>query len=360
MRTKALTLLLAAALALAAAKITPSAEPEPRQMRMAPTVYSRWPFDASEARRRQGETGKAIGRPIEVANSIGMKLSLIPAGDFMMGSPEDEKGRGSDEGPVHRVRITKPFYLGVYEVTVGQFRQFVNATGYKTEAETDGKGGWGYTGYEEKPFKQDPKYTWRDTGFLQNADYPVVDVSWNDAVAFCEWLGRKEGMTYRLPTEAQWEYACRAGTLSRYYHGDVAEGLAEVGNVSDATANKKFAVWMTISAVDRQKMGTAKHSDGYAFTAPVGCFRANAFSLYDMHGNVLEWCADWDVADYYLASPTDDPTGPVDGLSRARRGGSWLHAAEYARSAARRRYPPSARNSPIGFRVALTVNAQEK
>ena len=279
MRAKALTLLLAAALAPAAAKVNPSAELEPRQMRPAPTVYSSWPFDASEARRRQGETAQTIGRPIEMANSIGMKLRLIPAGAFMMGSPEDEKGRGNDEGPVHRVRITKPFYLGVYEVTVGQFRKFVDATGYKTEAETDGKGGWGYTGTEEKPFKQDPKYTWRDTGFSQSADSPVVDVSWNDAAAFCEWLGRKEGMAYRLPTEAQWEYACRAGTLSRYSHGDAAEGLAEVGNVSDTTANKKFALWMTISAVDRQKMGTAKHSDGYVFTAPVGRFRANAFGL---------------------------------------------------------------------------------
>ncbi len=308
---------------------------------------------AKEARRRQEETARALGRPVELINSIGMKLKLIPAGEFMMGSPEDEEGREADEGPIHRVRISTPFYLGATEVTVGQIRQFVEATGYRTDAETDGRGGWGYTGDEKRPFARTPQYTWRETGFPQSADHPAVNVSWNDAVAFCEWLGRKEGAAYRLPTEAQWEYACRAGTRTLYYHGNDAEGLAEVGNVSDLTANAKFAVWMTISAVDREKMGTARHSDGYVFTAPVGRFRANGFGLFDMHGNVWEWCADWDSPDYYRSSPTDDPAGPADGQARLRRGGSWLHSAKYARSAQRRRYPPDGRNSPIGFRVAL-------
>lgn len=321
-----------------------------------PIVYSGWPFDEREACRRQDETARAVGQPVERTDAIGMKLRLIPAGVFLMGSPEDEKGRERDEGPVHRVRITKPFYLGNYEVTVGQFRQFVNATGYKTDAEKDAVGGWGYTGVEERPFKRDPQYTWRETGFSQSDDYPVVNVSWNDAVAFCEWLSRREKKNYRLPTEAQWEYACRAGTRTRFYHGDVEEELAGVGNVSDATANAKFAVWMKISEVDRLKMGTATHSDGYVFTAPVGRFRANAFGLYDMHGNVWDWCADWDDADYYQDSPTDDPTGPAEGSSRIRRGGSWLHSAKYARSAQRRRYPPDGRNSPIGFRVVQVLS----
>ena len=132
--------------------------------------------------------------------------------------------------------------------------------------------------------------------------------------------------------------------------------MAGVGNVSDATANAKFAVWIKISEVDRLKMGTATHSDGYVFTAPVGRFRANAFGLYDMHGNVWDWCADWDDADYYQDSPTDDPTGPAEGSSRIRRGGSWLHSAKYARSAQRRRYPPDGRNSPIGFRVVQVLS----
>ena len=327
--------------------------PEVESNPMNPTVYSQWPFDEREAARRQEETARVMGQPVELTNSIGMKLRLIPAGEFMMGSPEDEEGRGRDEGPLHRVRITKPLYLGACEVTRGQFRQFVDATDYKTDAETDARGGWGYTGVEERPFRRDPQYTWRDTGFPQSAEHPVVNVSWNDAVAFCEWLSRKEGKTYALPTEAQWEYACRAGTETRFCHGDDAEGLAETGNVSDASANEKFALWMTINKVDREKMGTATHRDGYVFTSPVGCFRANAFGLYDMHGNVWDWCVDWDGADYYRDSPTDDPRGPVEGSSRIRRGGSWLHSDSYARSAQRRRYPPDGRNSPIGFRVAL-------
>lgn len=320
------------------------------------TAYSRWPFDEGEARRRQEETARALGLPVDSSNSIGMKLRLIPAGEFMMGSPEDEEGRSSDEGPLHRVRITKPFYLGACEVTVEQFRQFVAATGHVTDAETDGRGGWGYTGVPERPFRRDPRYTWRDPGFSQGLDHPVVNVSWNDAVAFCAWLTRREGKTYVLPTEAQWEYACRAGTPTPFYHGGDAEGLAGVGNVSDLSANEKFALWMTLSKVDREKMGTASHRDGFVFTAPVGRFRANAFGLYDMHGNVWEWCADWDAADYYRNSPVDDPAGPREGSSRIRRGGSWLHSAEYARSAQRRRYPPTGRNSPIGFRVALEPN----
>ncbi|HBO43313.1 MAG TPA: DNA recombination protein RecF [Planctomycetaceae bacterium] len=288
-----------------------------------------------------------------------MKMRLIPAGQFMMGSPDDEKERSRDEGPLHRVRITKPFYLGSYEVTLCQFREFVNATGHKTDAEKSEKGGWGYTGDEKKPFKRDPKYTWRDTAFPQSDNHPVVNVSWNDSVAFCEWLGRKEGKVYRLPTEAEWEYACRAGAATRFHHGDDAEGLAEAGNVSDTMANEKFALWMTISAVDREKMGVANHRDGHVFTSPVGQFRANAFGLYDMHGNVWEWCVDRDKTDYYRDSPTDDPTGPADGSSRIRRGGSWLHSAKYARSAQRRRYPPDGRNSPIGFRVVLEVPVGE-
>ncbi len=314
---------------------------------------SQWPFDAQTAHLRQKETAKAIGQPVELTDSIGMKLRLIPTGEFMMGSPEDEEGHAKDEGPVHRVRLTKPFYLGVYEVTIEQFRQFVEATGHITDAEKDARGGWGYTGNDQRPFKKDPKYTWQHTGFTQGDNYPVVNVSWNDAMAFCRWLSQKESTTYRLPTEAEWEYACRAGTQTRFYHGDDPNGLAEVGNVSDATANTKFAEWMKISEVDRLKIGTATHNDGYAFTAPVGCFRANAFGLYDMIGNVWEWCSDWDKTDYYRDSPTDDPTGPADGSMRIRRGGSWLHSPEFGRSARRRRYAPDARNSPIGFRIVM-------
>lgn len=319
----------------------------------APMVYFDWPFDAKKAQSRQEQTSKAIGMSVEMTNSLGVKLRLIPAGEFMMGSSENEKEHQKDEVPIHRVRITKPFYLGAYEVTLGEFRQFIEATNYKTDAEKDGRGGWGYTGNDKKPFRRSPKYTWRHTGFEQSEKHPAVNVSWNDAVEYCKWLSKKEGKSYRLPTEAEWEYACRAGTQTPFYHGTDKSELAKVGNVSDAAFVAKFSKWMKVNEVDRLKMGSAKHTDGYIFTSPVGKFRANSFGLFDMHGNVWEWCSDWDKKDYYKDSPKDDPQGPADGTYRIRRGGSWLHSPTFSRSARRRRYKPNSRNSPIGFRIVL-------
>ena len=185
-----------------------------------------------------------------ITNSLGMKFTLIKAGDFLMGSPDTDKDAGDDEKPQHRVRITRPFYLGVHEVTRGQFRRFVDDSGYQTEAEKDGKGGLGWNEAAKK-LEQNPRYTWLNPGFEQTDLHPVVDVSWNDAVAFAGWLGRKEGKTYRLPTEAEWEYACRAGTTTRYFCGDDTEALAGVGNVQDATFREKYPdFWGTIAAHD--------------------------------------------------------------------------------------------------------------
>jgi hypothetical protein len=139
-----------------------------------------------------------------VSKATGMKFVRIPKGTFTMGSPKEEGG-DADEQPSQEVTLTKDFYLGVYEVTRGQFRKFVDDAGYRTEAEADGKGGFAWDG---KEFKQDPKYTWRSPGFEQTDDHPVVNVSWNDAVKFAEWLSKKDGREYRLPTEAEWEYSC--------------------------------------------------------------------------------------------------------------------------------------------------------
>src|SRR5208337_3270523 len=146
---------------------------------------------------------------------------------------------------------------------------FVDETGYKTEAEKDGKGGYGWN-EETKRFEQNPRFTWQNPGFEQTDEHPVVNVSWNDAQAFIAWLGQKEGKTYRLPTEAEWEYACRAGTKTAYFCGDDPEGLALVGNVADGTAKKKFPTWTW--AIEAK--------DGYVFTAPVGQFQKNAFELF--------------------------------------------------------------------------------
>lgn len=224
-------------------------------------------------------------------NSLKMKLVLIPAGKFTMGSPESEKDRGAGEKQ-HEVEIKEPFFLGIHEVRVRDFRAFVDDDGYKTEAEKAGD-----------------KDTWKSALITQTEDHPIVKVSWNDAVAFCAWLSKKEGKKYRLPTEAEWEYACRAGTKTQFHSGDDEAGLKEVANFRTAG------------------------------TTPVGQFKANAFGLFDMHGNVYEWCED-----LYQAG----------GSGRVIRGGSWdwCDSAGSWRSASRRERGPSNRSDYLGFRVA--------
>ncbi|MGD0897015.1 MAG: formylglycine-generating enzyme family protein [Thermoguttaceae bacterium] len=307
------------------------------------------------------ETGGDKQIAVDLGGGVKLEMVLIPAGEFKMGSGESAEDTAAffnktygedllnaevvkDEHPQHRVRITKPFYLGTYHVTRGQFRQFVKDSGYKTDAEKgEGPGAWGWDP-EKKEFGFNAKYSWRNAGFEQTDEHPVVNASWNDAVAFCKWLSRKEGKTYRLPTEAEWEYACRAGTTTRYYSGDDPETLAKVGNVADATAKAKFPDWKW----------TIKASDGYVFTSPVGSFKPNAFGLYDMHGNAWQWCADWYGAEYYAASPADDPTGSDTGDDRVLRGGSWGNGPGLARSAVRGVDSPDLRSNLTGFRVART------
>jgi formylglycine-generating enzyme len=308
---------------------------------------------------------KAATSEKQITNSIGMKLTLVPAGEFKMGSGESLEATAAffkkyfsmdyltadffkNEYPQHRVRITKPFYLGTYHVTRSQFRRFVKDSGYKTEAETEsGRGAAGWDAEKKTIADTDFNnvYSWRNAGFPQTDEHPVLNVSWNDAVAFCKWLSKKEGKTYRLPTEAEWEYACRAGTTTRYYSGDDPEKLAKVANVSDATAKAKFPDWER----------TIKSSDGYVFTSPVGQFKPNDFGLYDMHGNASQWCADWYGEDYYGKSPADDPKGPDTGSSRIFRGGSWYFRPYIADSSSRDSNSSDIRNCFTGFRVVRTL-----
>src|SRR5262249_35322462 len=152
-------------------------------------------------------------------NTLGMEFALIPAGQFKMGSPVDEFLRQANEGLQHDVTITQPFYLGIHEVTVGQFRAFVEASGYQTDAETSGRGSQRYDEAIRK-WQSRPECTWRNPGWPQSDEDPVVCVTWNDAVAFCTWLTRRENRTYRLPTEAEWEYACRGGTTTPFAFGN--------------------------------------------------------------------------------------------------------------------------------------------
>ncbi len=285
-------------------------------------------------------------QPRQFTNSIGMEFVSIPPGKFLMGSPAGEAGRQRQERQ-HEVELTRGFHIGRHEVTVGQFKRFVKETGYQTEGEKDGKGGWGIdpTGKIEAA----GKYTWKNPGFAQTDDHPVVLVSWNDARAFCKWLSGKEKKEYRLPTEAEWEYACRAGTKTAYANGDDPEGLVRLGNIADASAREKFTGWT---------LGI-KGKDGFAVTAPVGSFEPNAWGLYDMHGNVWEWCLDFYDPRGYARESQKGPTGPASGTARVQRGGGWSSAAPRCRSAARvGRDPSSYRGCYLGFRVVLVRGAQ--
>lgn len=304
------------------------------------------PFDETAAKRHQEAWAKFLDVPVEQEADLGdgVKLSmvLIPPGEFLMGSSEEERARFVEEaqaaneplgihgvpaeGPQHPVRITKPFAMSRHEVTRGQFRAFVDQTGYVTVAEQHGLGGYGFVGGR---WTRSPSFIWSaDPGFPQTDDHPVVNVTWDDAIAFCRWLSEKEGTRYHLPTEAQWEYACRAGTTAAWHCGD-----------SGATV-EEYA-WFAANAGDK--------------THPVAQLKPSPWRLYDMHGNVWEWCADRYGADYYGQSPLDDPVGSAEGAHRVARGGAWALAARLCRSAYRDDNKPSGLNFDLGFRVAAML-----
>lgn len=256
-------------------------------------------------------------QPKEVKNSIGMELTLIPAGKFLMGSPMDEAQRNDDE-PQHEVTIAKPFYVGVFEVTQGQYQKIVRQS----------PSFFAKTGGGKERIKE-----------LDTSNYPVERVSWLEAVEFCKMLSAKEeGRTYRLPTEAEWEYACRAGTKTPFHFGnDFNSNLGNINGLSYASYGKETAgpFWRS--------------------TVLQGQYQKNAFGLHDMHGNVQEWCSDWYDADYYTKSPKEDPQGPEKGTERVLRGGAWPSSAKACRSAARNHFPPDERTYTTGFRVVLEV-----
>lgn len=312
------------------------------------------------------EIHDAASRPAQITNSLGMTLVRIPAGEFWMGSDEPvarlahdfplmERQRLEDlkdEAPVHRVRITRDFFMGQTEVTVGQFRQFLRESGYVPESIADGTGGYGYNpayrsakGARGEQFEgRKPQYSWSNPGFAQTDKHPVVNVTWNDAQALARWLSKTEQRVYQLPTEAQWEYAARAGVRTRYPHGDDPAGLVAVANIFDAHAKP---LWPDFAA------HAAAGDDGYAFTAPVASFQPNAFGLYDMLGNAWEWTQDFHDETYYARSPVDDPQGPADGSVYVRRGGSWHTWPLYARLSYRNWNSPQTRYTLVGIRLVM-------
>ena len=240
-----------------------------------------------------------------------MKLRLIPPGQFLM-------------RPKYDVTISKPFRLGTYEVTITQFRAFVEDTGYKTSAEILGTGQRPDT---EGNWKAGVEHTWRHKDVSRGDDYPVGQLSWDDAVKFCEWLSRKEGKQYRLPTEAEWEWACRAGSLAVYPTGDDKTNVGEYAWCADNADKQSY---------------------------PVGQKNPNPWGLFDMHGNVSEWCLDWSVKTLPTGSWID-PRGPVEGQFRSTRGGGYLAEASAMTFKRRGSLVPSGSMIHFGMRIVCEV-----
>jgi formylglycine-generating enzyme required for sulfatase activity len=260
-----------------------------------------------------------------LTNSVEMRLVLIPKGTFFMGSPDTDPYARPDEKPRHEIVVQHAFYMGACEVTVGEFRQFVEATGYRTTPERDGRGGAIYDRQQKKTVFS-VGFDWRDPGFkrVQADDEPVVQICREDAIAFCEWLTQREGVPYRLPTEAEWEYTCRAGSDAPWFFGSDKEALGDYA-------------WFKGNA------GATTH--------PVGRKHPNAFGLYDMNGNVWEWCRDRYVPGYDQpdSSDTDEASSRQEYVIRGGSFGS--SAIEEARSANRRGAVVGYRYYSCGFRV---------
>jgi formylglycine-generating enzyme required for sulfatase activity len=239
-------------------------------------------------------------------------MVLVPAGRFLMGSPDSEAERSDNEGPRRQVSISRPFYLGVYPVTQ---RECEAVMGKNPAHFHSGNGG--------------------------SPDHPVEQVSWTDAVEFCRRLShlppeKVAGRLYRLPTEAEWEYACRAGTTTPFWWGEGASS-----NQANFNGQNPY--------------GGAAQGPHLQRTTRVGSYHPNPWGLFDVHGNVYEWCSDWFDENYYQLGENNDPQGPKWGQGRVLRGGSWLYGGNGCRAAFRTSNDPDFRWKPIGFRVALTI-----
>jgi formylglycine-generating enzyme required for sulfatase activity len=246
--------------------------------------------------------------PKEITNSIGMKLVLIPKGTFMMGAPFDEEGASNDEAQ-HKVSISNEYYLGAYEVTQSQYEKVMGANP---------------SVFNDRAIEGD------------SSVHPVENVTWVNAVVFCKKLSKlpeekADGRVYRLPTEAEREYACRAGSKSAYSFGESSKSLGDYA-------------WFNINSNSQ--------------THPVGEKKANARGLYDMHGNLAEWCSDW--YGEYPKGAVSDPVGPREGLGRVFRGGCWIFDAANCRTAVRGRGTPGDRVINLGFRLALSPSGIPK
>lgn len=274
-----------------------------------------------------------------------MRFVRIPGGCFMMGQTDAErrwliqdagqdkyKSYYADEAPRHEVCVDG-YWIGAYEVTRGQFAQFVRATGYRTDAERQGKA-WVKDKSTSWKWKQVPGRSWRNIGYNQDDSHPAVAISFNDAKSFAAWLQRTVGGEFRLPTEAEWEYAARAGSSSKWFWGDdptMASRYANVAGKGEWTNHFPMA-------------------DGHQFTSPVGYYQPNRFGLYDMLGNVWEWCEDYYNSAAYRDHARRNPRF-MSGTQYVNRGGSWLSWPRTVRCGDRISRQPNQPRSSVGFRL---------
>lgn len=265
------------------------------------------------------------------------EMIVVPGGAYVMGSPEGERRRRKNEGPQRQVSIRK-FAAGVYEVTRGEYRRFLNETGRST--------GNRCNTFEEGKWRRRSKRNLNSPGFSQTDSHPVVCVSWHDAKAYVKWLSRKTGHRYRLLSEAEWEYAARAGNQGPRFWGSSASALCRFANGGDLALKEKHPSW---------KRRVVSCRDGAAHTAAVGSYEPNGFGLYDMLGNVWELVEDcWE--DNYIGAPKDGSAWTWGGCEvRGARGGSWTSYLRRLRSAYRGRLGEERRNNADGFRVARTL-----
>ena len=323
-------------------------------------------------------------------NTLGMRFVRIPAGRYLRGFDSDNRRERrfdivhqysnsqnvKNESPAHQTVISRPFDIGVTEVTVGRFRAFVEATGYKTDAESNG-GALGCFPEERNyvdRFHKAVEITWKSPGFPQSEDHPVVAVSWNDAQKFCQWLSEKENARYRLPSEAEWEYACRAGGKSWYSWGESPDDAYVHANVADGALE---AAQPNTTRYQRALRLNADEGDGVVFTAKTGHYKPNPWGLYDMHGNVWEWCQDRWEADrykrYFDGVPRQqrkdvvvrdplflDKTDQHEyGDWRVMRGGAWTCAPAAVRCSIRTFAEAADAAIYTGFRVVREVDVVE-
>ncbi len=293
----------------------------------------------------ESQPSTAVKPPEKPRQSFEPEMVLIKAGCFHMGSPESEARRNSDEKQ-HQACI-KDFMLGRQEVTVGEFKRFVEATGYRTDAEKNTAKEGCFVNYREGNVWEggyQTGYSWKNPNFAQNDHHPVVCVSWNDVIAYIEWLSTETRQSYRLPTEAEWEYAARAGIVTAQYWGEKLDMVCRYENVADQTEDQIF-----------QEGSVYKCTDGYVYTAPVGSFKENPWGLKDMLGNVSEWtCSSYDQ-EY---SGSEQECSEKDTAKYiAKRGGAWNNSPKgrSVRSAYRSRTAILSRGNMEGFRLARSL-----